>query len=479
MVRINHNRLLVSIQQAEPGLWNRFLKLLSHGSSMPLKKRLMVYLWTFAVCLALVWLPVFVFVSLMPERYSSSFSLILPGSGNGHAVSFDSVGQANATVASPYASHSVDPKVNYKALALSKPVLAAAAAKLEISPEQYGKPRIKLVDQTALMDIRLTSHDPVDAYNKSQALYCALLEELERLRNDELQRREASIDRILDGFSEKLRTAQLDILEYQQSSEIVSVEQFAQLTTHLEQVRNDIIELEAQYARLDGQTRGLRRALQVTAAEAAAILDLQQDVLFAELVTAWAESSAELTKNLARWGRKHQQVVSTEETETELRAAMVKRARQVAPSLKADSERLVILGTADKSLYQQLVELSTEQQGIEQQLLSLRQGMQSQKSMLDRSTTDASNLEDLKRKHQVATAVFTTALAKLDIGKSDHFSSYPMVQLLAKPVLPKQPDRMFQLLALLGGLAASLFCLAGLVLLWIRKPYLQKILKNA
>ena len=88
------------------------------------------------------------------------------------------------------------------------------------------------------------------------------------------------------------------------------------------------IELEAQHARLDGQTSALRRALQVTAAEAAAILDLQQDVLFAELVTAWAESSAELTRNLARCGRKHQQVVSAEETERELRLAMVKRARK-------------------------------------------------------------------------------------------------------------------------------------------------------
>ena len=34
-------------------------------------------------------------------------------------------------------------------------------------------------------------------------------------------------------------------------------------------------------------------------------------------------------------------------------------------------------------------------------------------------------------------------------------------------------------LALLGGLAGSFFILFGLFLLWIRKPFLQKLLKNA
>ena len=99
--------------------------------------------------------------------------------------------------------------------------------------------------------------------------------------------------------------------------------------------------------------------------------------------------------------------------------------------------------------------------------------------MLERSTTDASKLEDLKRKHQVATAVFTTALAKVDIGKSDHFSSYPLVQLLAEPSVPEKPETLDRKLALLGGVAGSLLSLFGIILLWVRKPYLQRQLKNA
>ncbi len=470
---------LVPCPVSRDSLLHRLLRLLSMGSNMTATRRLLAYALVYLGCLVSIWLPVGVFLAVKPESYTSTWVLILPGAGNGHAISLDSVGQANATVSSPYSSPAVDPKVNYKAVATSKPVLADAAARLEMSVEDFGKPRIKLVDQTATMEFYLSDRDPVVAFNKSQALYCALLKELDRLRNDELARREAATSSMLHGFSQKLRHAQQRILDYQQTSEIVSVEQFAELTVNLERSRNLINELEATHANLAGSTEALEQALKITPREAASILDLQRDALFNELVEDWAEASALLTRTRARWGRKHHRVVGAEEDERVLRSALIGRAREIAPLLRLDGQRLVVLGTADKTLYQQLLELTVERQGIEEQLGALRLGFARQKQLLDRSTTDASNLEDLKRKHQVATAVFTTALAKLDIGKSDRFASYPMVQLLAKPLLPEKPDRMATILAIAGGIAASLLSLLGLILLWIRKPCLRKILKNA
>lgn len=461
------------------GSWHRLLELLVQGSDMPAGKRLLVYLLTYLTCLAVVWTPVGIFLVVKPDTYTSSWVLILPGAAKGHAISLDSVGQANATASSPYSSLAVDPKVNYKAVATSKAVLSSAAARLELTPEEFGKPRIKLVDQTATMEFSLSAGDPVAAYNKSQALYCALRKELERLRSDELARREEAVNDMLQGFSDKLRQAQQSMLDYQRASEIVSVEQFAELTVNLERLRNQINELEARRANLVGSLEALRKALRINPADAASILDLQRDALFGELAGAWSEASASLTINRARWARKHHLVVGAEEDERELRQALVGRARQIAPRLELSNQRLVVIGTADKALYQQLLELAVQRQGIEQQLAALRRGFDQQKALLDRSTTDASNLEDLKRKQQVATAVFTTALAKLDIGKSDRFASYPMVQLLAKPVLPDRPDRMAAILAVLGGTAGSLLVLIGLSLLWIRKSYLRKIMQSA
>ena len=460
------------------GLWQRLLNMLSHGTRLSRPRRMALYFGVALSVLLVIWLPVGLFLVFKPVSYTSTWALILPGTGAGSAVSLDSVGQANTTVSSPYQSHSVDPKVNYKAVVESKPVLAAAAAQLQMTVEQFGKPRIKLVDQTALMNFRVTGKSAEQANEKSRALYSALQRELERLRSDELTRRESAINHMLTGFSEKLRQAQQHILDYQSKAQIVSIEQFNELTLNLERMRSNVRELKARRAGLQGRIQALTGALGISPRLAASVLDLQQDALFRQLVEEWAQASSLLTKNRARWGSKHQQVVNARADENQLRKALLKRARAVAPDMAVDTGRMVAQGTSEAALYSRLIELRSEQQGMDAQIETLELGIQEQKQTLDQSIADASNLEDLKRKHQVATAVFTTALAKVDIGKSDRFSSYPLVQLLAAPTLPDKPDTLGRNLALLGAMVGSLFSLFGLFLLWIRKPFLQKLLKN-
>lgn len=453
--------------------------LLSQGSNLSRPRRLVLYVGVALVTLGVIWTPVGVFLWLKPPSYTSTWALILPGSGAGHAVSLESVGQASATVSSPYTSHSVDPKVNYKAVAESDPVLAAAAQALDMSVEAFGEPRIKLVDQTALMHFRVSGATPQQAHAKSTALYAALQAELERLRSDELARREAGISDMLSGFSNKLREAQQRILDYQAHAQIVSLEQFNELTLSLERRRGQLRDLEARYAGLAGQIEALHEALDVDPRAAAALLTLHEDGLFRQLAKDWSEAVASLTRHRARWGEQHQQVVNAREDEGALRAALLRRARDVAPAVADDADRLTAQGTSEAALYRQLVERFAEQRGMQAELNSLRRSIAEQTQLLELSTTDAANLEDLKRRHQVATAVFTTALAKTDIGKSDRFSSYPLVQLLAEPTWPDKPDTLARNLALLGAAAGSLFALSGLFLLWIRKPYFQRLLKNA
>ncbi|MCB1808303.1 MAG: exopolysaccharide biosynthesis protein, partial [Candidatus Competibacteraceae bacterium] len=98
---------------------------------------------------------------------------------------------------------------------------------------------------------------------------------------------------------------------------------------------------------------------------------------------------------------------------------------------------------------------------------------------LHQNVQTSSTLTDLQRKHQVATAVFTSALAKLDLGKTDPFASYPLVQTLALPSQPAGPDTLKRKLALLGAVVGSLSTLIGLGLAWQRQAFFRKILKNA
>ena len=91
----------------------------------------------------------------------------------------------------------------------------------------------------------------------------------------------------------------------------------------------------------------------------------------------------------------------------------------------------------------------------------------------------ASRLDDLKRDVQVAEAVFSSALARVDTGKADFYASYPLVQTLEMPELPSRPSSPLPMLAVAGGLAATILIISSLVLTWLRTALLQKILKSA
>ena len=88
-------------------------------------------------------------------------------------------------------------------------------------------------------------------------------------------------------------------------------------------------------------------------------------------------------------------------------------------------------------------------------------------------------LADLMRDLRVAEAVFSSALARLDTNKSDPFASYPLVQILEAPSLPREKSAPSSLLAIAGGVGATLFTLLGFLLLWLRQPIIRKLLPNA
>ncbi len=465
--------------QAQPSLHQRLLRLLTHGSSLSDSKRRALYTGVAIATLAIIWLPVMIFLTLHNTTYTSRWDLILPGASAGMAVSLESIGQASATAASPYNNRSVEPRVNYKAIAESEPVLSSAAAKMNLNVKKFGKPRIKLVDQTALMNFSISAPSAEQAHTKAQVLHQALENELDRLRDDELQQREQAVNRMLKSYNENLQQAQQNIIDYQNRSRILSLEQYNELTLNLERTRVTLGDLKAEHAQLTGSINKLRQSLNTSLDDAATLHTLTQDALFQELAIKWAQTSTQLSDARSKWAERHPEVTASRHALTRLRIALLQRINTLIPGNATDLEQLISLSNSQPSLYTQLVELSTRESGLSEQIESTQQRLDEQQHFLEESTTDASNLEDLKRKLQVATAVMTTALAKLDIGKSNHFSSYPLIQMLTKPSLPEKADTLGRDLALLGAIFATFMTLFGLVLLWTRKSYLQKLLKNA
>jgi hypothetical protein len=469
----------VNVARTSETLGGWIIDLVTHGSRLDARGRKRLYAAAVTVSLALVWGPVTAFIVFMPSAYVSEWSLLLPVTGAGHAVQLDSVGQASAQSLSPYANSVIDPRVNYKLIAASRPVLTAAAAKLGMRVDEFGKPRINLVEQTALMVFRIRGTSADQARAKAGVLQDAFAAELERLRADELERRELTAAEALSGFSAKLTATQRKIVVFQADARITSLEQFRELTLGIERSREQRQALLARREGLAARIQALEQALGIPPGHAGSVLALQNDAVFQQLVDAGATAAARLSEYQGRWGDQHFKVMAARENDAALHRALLARAAAIAPSgIEAALLLRLANGGLTRKLIQELVELRGELFGIDAEFASLEEQIAAHAARIEAGAEDAVALEDLQRKQQVAMAVFTTALAKLDLGKTDMFGSYPMLQTLLAPTLPEKPDTLGLKLALLGGVVGSLLVVAALVLLWIRKPCLQRILRS-
>ncbi len=464
----------------EPGLSGWISYLAAHGSSMDPQKRRRVYLLTFAAAASLIWLPALLFVGLSPTTYTSRFSVIMPVTGAGQSLNLESIGQATATSSSPFAQHAVDPKVNYKAIAMSKPVLKAAAAKLDMHVSDLGEPRIKLVDQTALMNFSIKAETPELAQDKSTAIYEALQERLEQLRNDEVAERERYTNAALQAFSDKLAEAQQRIVQFQLKAGIISLEQFENITLGIEDSRRKLAAMRGRLAGLDARILAVRQSLGMDDETIHGVLALQQDATFQELLSRRAEAAVTLSEALARFGAMNFKVRDAGQVFRGLTDDLHERSAELGIRLRGTTAILEALSRnlEDNDNVEVLANLTAESSGLRAEVNALSRQIVTDQQRLTEGIADATTLEDLERKQQVALAVFTTALAKVDLGRSDNFASYPMLQLLAAPTLPWKADTLGKTLAIVGAVIGSLFCASGLLVLWFRKPFLQKILKS-
>lgn len=458
-----------------------FRRMIVEGSSLPRKERSRLYLCLFGGIMLLVWGPISLLLTLKPDTYTSQWTLILPGTGNGLAVNLDSIGQATANAASPYTNSSVDPVVNYKAISQSSSVLAKAAESLGMSPYEFGNPRIKLVDQTALMDFRISANTALLAHRKAIALYNAFQHRLDQLRDDEAEQQTAASLAMLEQFNSKLEEAQQKKLSYQINSDIVSLEQFEELIETLEARKQYLQDLAKRQQALLQRIETLKSGLTISESDLAYALALRSDSAFQQVVTKHASVHTQISTIDGVWGTNHPQLNQLHAAHDTVEEELIFRGRYITQNSKLTARQLIQLGTHsehDHALVE-LLKLTAERDGLAEEIAMEANQIVALEQRIETGAAQAIRLEDLNRKQQVSTAVFSTALAKQDIGNADRFSSYPLVQMLTEPTKPDEPDRTIKLLALLGGIAASLGTAIGLSLLWIRKSWFQKLLKNA
>ncbi len=426
---------------------------------------------------ALIWGIALGYVHFAPTKYICEWSLILPGAGAGASLNIANIGSVDSAASSPFGGNSViDPRSNYKAIAESYNVLAKASKSLKLSVSQFGKPRIKIVDQTSVLEFSIEASTPEQARRKALALNTALADRIDSLRINEVHLRQKGFGNAIASAKERLDKAQKRLLAYKAQAGIVSTDQLKSLVTVVDDLRKSRIELLGQQARSDNRLGQLTKNLGLTSQQAAGAFMLQGDPIFQQYLKDYSEATATLVVERSKWGDNHPQVIKEIARQSAAYTALLKRASALMGKAmdevtlqKLNLSSIGASGTNRAALFQDLVASQAEATGIGGQVTEMTQQLGGIEDRLKDLAKKEFVLEGLQRELQVTEAIFSSTLAKIDVGQTDVFASYPLVQTLLEPGLPDAPSSPKKNFVLLGALLASTLVTTGLTLLWIRK----------
>jgi uncharacterized protein involved in exopolysaccharide biosynthesis len=428
---------------------------------------------------AVLWGSALFYLKVTKPTFTSQWALILPGGNFGVNVNLPEIGQANTSNGSGMGNATFDPRANYEYIFTSDRVVVAAAAIAKVPAPSFGKPRIKLIDNTTLMEFKVTGKSPAQAQKKSYALFQAITTQINTLRIREINQRQGPTQKILLSAQKKLQDAQLKLSTYKVNSGLSFPEQLSNLSANIEQLRRLRAETVAQEQQATKRVQKLSADLKLPSQEAAEAFLIQSDRVLQENLKNYSEATAALEILMAKFGPNHPQVVKETKRQQAAGDAMLLRG-QLLLGRSVDRATLMQLGLTSNGagrdpLLQNLVTLQAEQKGLQGQVNALAGQIKPLEERLETLAGRQSTLDNLKRDTQIAEAVFASTIAKLDLGQGDIFSAYPLVQMAVEPDLPQTPTSPQKTIILAGAALGSMFATLGLTLLWVRKPWIKKL----
>lgn len=443
------------------------------------KKTWKIYLLLWLVTNAIIWIAPLIYLKKTPPTYKSEWKIILPTGRLSSTVTLPGIGQAS-TSDSPASSQSTDPRQNYKYLAESEDVLATAANQLKMPVNKFGKPRIKIVDATTLMQFEITGDSPRQAQEKALAFHNALEAKLEQLRQEEIAQQNRGLKGFIGGAEEKLQTAQQRLSTYKAHSSLSSSEQLRDLSINLEGLRRQRAETVAQLQQISARFRDLSANLGLSSQEAVDALVLQADPLFQQYLADYSKASTGLVNLSAKFLPDHPGVSAKQKEKDVAQAALF----QQAQSLLGRSVSIATLeklnsgssGSASQrmALFQEVISLQGQEKGLQAQTQELGQQIAQLESRLTSLSQQESQLDNLQRDIRIGEAVLSSTLTKRDLSQSNVSVSYPQISFLSKPSLPEKPSAPKKTLALLGAAMGSFFMTTGMASVWLFDRKRQK-----
>lgn len=429
------------------------------------------------VAIAAVWLISAAYYLFSPSVYVSRWSLILPASNNSSSVTLETIGQASTTPSQPFGSIQVSPKVIYREIATSDQVRNRAAETMGMSPASFGRPRVRLIDETSLLLFQINGGTAQEAQAKGRALVQALGGQLDTLRKDEYEKRASMVRDNLQIYRANMDQARERIIEFQKSTGLLSRAQFDEASSSAELTRRRLLEKRSELDKVIAEQRQLMARVGFAPDEAALGLRLISDPSFSRLVAAFAEGSSVVHENALRYGPNHPVMAMARQKRDGAMMEIAKLARATGANVEpGDIARLVLLVSASHQaeILRSIVAGEALRKGLAEEIGSLHVELRKLETEVSGMSGHAARLEALRKDLLAAEAVFTSASARLDTNRADQFSSYPLVQVLSEPELPEFRSQPRLLYAALAGLVGTLFVLLAWGMAWIGASFRQR-----
>jgi DNA-binding NarL/FixJ family response regulator/uncharacterized protein involved in exopolysaccharide biosynthesis len=424
----------------------------------------------------LVWAASITALKFKRPVYTSTWTLDLPAARTDTVLEVPGVGRAAQSNDSPYSNFMVaDPRTNYKDLLEGQEVLASAADATQDTPQVFGSPKVEVVPNTTLIRLAVNGFSPTEARQKAIAFQNAFDRKLGTLRKQEVSQKSQNIKVSLDTAAERLKVAQQRLSNYKVQSGLDSGEQLRDLSVNIEALRRQKSEVIGQSQDSANQVQQLSGSLGLSPQQAADAFVLQSDAVFQQYLMAYSKSSAALSTLESSYSPTHPKVIETIEENKSARQRLLERGKKLLgrevndATLKQISVSNGISSETQRSgMFQQIITLKGRAEGLKGQAGALNQQIQQLEGMMTNLSNKKSVLVNLERDVQIAEAIFTSTLGKLDLTNSNTSNVYPAVTMRSRPNLPQFPSSPKVIPILMGTFLASVLLSLGLAALWFR-----------
>ena len=432
---------------------------------------------------AVLWGGALLYLSTAEPIYVSGWSATLPDIGERTNINLPQIGTTTSDVNSTFDRNNRDPRENYSFIATSGAVVKEAASRMGLTAEEFGNPRVEIIDNTTLMGFSVSSNDPQEAYMKAVTLNEVVGERIVTLRGEESNTRKAELEVALEESELRLNIAQDRLSNYKAGTGLVSRDQLNQLSASLEQLRFERALTLAQQRETDARFNELSRGLNVSTNQVADAFLLNADEVFTQNLLAYAESTRNVESLKQQLGDNHPVMARELAQQASTREAIYARAQQLTgrPLDEASLAQISLRtggGGSREGLFEQTFTAKVERDGLTANFGEINNQITELESRLRNFAGQEAGLNALERDVNVAEAIFTSYLTRLNNLNTVAFGSFPPLQVVSEPVVPGAPSSPRTSLILLGTGVASILLTLVILAAWRRQYYLADVFEE-